>query len=309
MYHKVILVSLLSLYASDDPLPTKYPGQEIESASHFHAIDCFMEMQQVLNFSSDLIDTEWIDRLDQIPLPDSIQTDDFINVYFKYNKPISGYEVTARWMPFDSLSETGYVVMNFRDMRDGSSFQYVNFEKYNNFNTDEVSFSADFKGHHNGDVHYFDYPAPEAELHDGLYKLGYQTPFQLLDVNFDGARELLVSDWEQGKGGNHYNVYKIEKSGLELITDSPLDLLTTDARINPAEQTIVLSYEVGAFFYADFFYSIKKPGPNIPEKPVVPKEYEMLIPERYVALSGSQFRLDSVRIYCSDSIHTYKIRH
>lgn len=96
------------------------------------------------------VDTNWIDRLDQIPLPDSIQTDDFINVYFKYNKLICGYEVTARWMPFDPHSETGYVVMNFRNSKNGTSFQYVNFEKYNNSSTDEVTFSENFKGHRNG---------------------------------------------------------------------------------------------------------------------------------------------------------------
>ena len=110
-------------------------------------------------------------------------------------------------MPFDPHSETGYVVMNFRNSKNGTSFQYVNFEKYNNSNTDEVTFSDNFKGHRNGDVYYFDYPAPETELRGGLYQLGYVTPFQLLDVDFDGVRELLVSDWAQTKGGNHYAVF------------------------------------------------------------------------------------------------------
>lgn len=249
---------------------------------------------------------EWIERLNRIPLPDNIRKDSLINVYFKYNRPINGYEVTARWMPFDSTSETGYVVMNFRNLKNGSSFQYVNFEKYNSFNTDEVAFAVNFKGHRNGDVYYFDYPAPETELCDGLYQFGYTTPFQLLDVDFDGDKELLISDWARARGGNHYDVYNIRKSGLELITYTPLDLLTTDARINPGKKNITLSYEDGAFFNAEFFFSKKNPGQNKAEKPVLPKEYESLIPERYVTLNDSPFRLDSVRIYCNDSPHTYK---
>ena len=302
MYHKVILVSLLSLHASNDLQSSKYPGQEIESASHFHATNCFMGMPQVPNLSPAPADTEWIDSLNQIPLPDSIQTDDFINVYFKYNKLICGYEVTARWMPFDPHSETGYVVMNFRNSKNGTSFQYVNFEKYNNSSTDEVTFSENFKGHRNGDIYYFDYPAPETELRGGLYQLGYVTPFQLLDVDFDGVRELLVSDWAQTKGGNHYAVYKIKESGLELMTCSPLNRLTTDSKLNPQAKTISLFYEDGAYNAAEFFFSLKKSNRKETNSFSLPKWCSDML----AGLDKSPFTFDSVRIFDHSSFRTFR---
>ena len=221
---------------------------------------------------------EWIERLNRIPLPDSIRKDNLINVYFKYNRPINGYEVTARWMPFDSTSETGYVVMNFRNLKNGSSFQYVNFEKYNSFNTDEVAFAVNFKGHRNGDVYYFDYPAPETELCDGLYQLGYTTPFQLLDVDFDGDKELLISDWARARGGNHYDVYNIRKSGLELITYTPLDLLTTDARINPGKKKHYPLIRRRGLFQRRVFLFQKKSRPKQSRKTCLAERVRIIDP-------------------------------
>ncbi len=74
-------------------------------------------------------DSTWINALNKIEFP--VQQDSLLNVYFKYNQIINGYEVTGRWMPFDPHSETGYLIMNFRDTINGNSFQYVNTEKYN----------------------------------------------------------------------------------------------------------------------------------------------------------------------------------
>ena len=74
-------------------------------------------------------DSTWINALNKIEFP--VQQDSLLNVYCKYNQIINGYEVTGRWMPFDPHSETGYLIMNFRDTINGNSFQYVNTEKYN----------------------------------------------------------------------------------------------------------------------------------------------------------------------------------
>ena len=74
-------------------------------------------------------DSAWINALNEIEFP--VQQDGLLNVYFKYNHIINGYEVTGRWMPFEPHSETGYLIMNFRDTINGNSFQYVNTEKYN----------------------------------------------------------------------------------------------------------------------------------------------------------------------------------
>ena len=40
---------------------------------------------------------DWVEKLNAIPLPAYMQDTSLINVYFKYNQPVSGYDVTARW--------------------------------------------------------------------------------------------------------------------------------------------------------------------------------------------------------------------
>lgn len=87
---------------------------------------------------------QWTEKLNEIPLPDYMQRDSLINVYFKYNQLVNGYEVTARWMPFDARTETGTVIMNFLNKEKGKEFQYYG-EKYNSFNTDGITFAEDFK--------------------------------------------------------------------------------------------------------------------------------------------------------------------
>jgi hypothetical protein len=43
---------------------------------------------------------QWVKRLNEIALPGYMQGDSLINVYFKYNQTVTGYDVTGRWMPY-----------------------------------------------------------------------------------------------------------------------------------------------------------------------------------------------------------------
>ena len=189
-------------------------------------------------------DSVWIKALNKIDLPKSIQQDNLINVYFKYNQIINGYEVTARWLPFHPKSETGYLIMNFRDTTNGQSFQYIETEKYNNFDTDNITFSREFKGYQNGDVFYFDYPLPEdcnyyKEYNDNS-PIGYNTPFQFTDVDFCGEKELLINDWYQGQGGNGYYVYKVKGNSIQLIDYPPFDRIDNMTIFDYKNKTITL---------------------------------------------------------------------
>ena len=56
---------------------------------------------------------QWAKRLNEIPLPKYMQGDSLIDVYFKYNQLVNGYEVTARWRTFGKDVETGSVLLNF----------------------------------------------------------------------------------------------------------------------------------------------------------------------------------------------------
>lgn len=162
-------------------------------------------------------------------------------MYFKYHQNVSGHEVTGCWMPFDRHSETGYIVLNFCDTSSKKSFQYTSTEAYTNFNLYQVVFSEDFKGHHDGDVYYFEYVSPC--YNDSWQKynsIGYYSPFQFFDVDFDGKQELLISDWGQYQSGNHYEVYKLDRDGLKLMNDLPFNAIDNCTIINSENQTISL---------------------------------------------------------------------
>lgn len=256
--------------------------------------------------STDPADSVWIGALNRIPLPPTIDQDSLINVYFKYKQPIKGYEVTARWMLFDTQSETGYVVANFRDTNTGRAFQYINAEKYNNFNTDNITFSDGFREHSDGDVYYFEYPSPKEKWQDSLHLLGYTSPFQFLDIDFDGKDELLISDWGQYRGGNHYSVYKIKDNRLVLVDYPPLNQLATYfTKIDTVRKTITLYDQDGAYDAAELFFSMAiHPVFNV-KIPQLKTWSGQSIVEEYARLSCHRFSLDSIYSYHNDSLYKY----
>ena len=185
---------------------------------------------------------EWVEKLNAMPLPSYMQDTTLIDVYFKYNQPVNGYEVTARWRVFEKMYETGRVMMNFYNPETGAEFQYYG-EKYNSFDTDEISFAKDFKGHQKGDIHYFDYTSPDSpdpfkEYNDNS-PIGYYTSFQFLDIDFDGEEELLVSDMYKGQSGNYYSVWDITKDGLKRLDYPPYDNITNMTKIDLKNKIIV----------------------------------------------------------------------
>ena len=80
---------------------------------------------------------------------------DYINVYFKYDQIVEGYEVIAKWKAFDPKCETGYLLMNFYNTRTGRNFQYIS-EKYSNYHTRELAYLGSFNGFQEGDIFHFD---------------------------------------------------------------------------------------------------------------------------------------------------------
>lgn len=257
---------------------------------------------------------QWVDRLNEIALPDYMQGDSLINVYFKYNQTINGYEVTSRWMPYDKLTETGNVVINFHHKETGSEFQYFG-KKYNSFDTDDITFAKDFKGHQNGDIHYFNYTSPDTidlfkEYNDNS-PIGYYSPFQFLDIDFDGDDELLISDMYKGQAGNTYAVYKLTKNGLQELTYMPLDGLTNMDKIDLGNKTITIVLHSGAYDQAEFYFSFKKRQVAIK---VVPKFHSACASyfdfDKYNKELGSPFVLDSIKEYSKKDVErcvTYKV--
>lgn len=255
-------------------------------------------------------DSAWINALNEIEFP--VQQDGLLNVYFKYNQIINGYEVTGRWMPFEPHSETGYLIMNFRDTINGNSFQYVNTEKYNSYDTDNITFSKDFEGYRNGDVYYFDYSFPDANDSNEDFNnspIGYRTPFQFLDVNFDGEKELLINDWGSYQGGNHYAVYKITTDGLLLMDYPPFNRINNSTEFNAETKQIRLQEFEGVFDYSVVVFSdcaTRITNRAIPTR--LTNTTSGYILEEYYQQKQTDFRLDSIYQYGNqDSVYVYGI--
>ena len=241
----------------------------------------------------------WAERLNEIPLPDYMQMDSPIDVYFKYNQIVNGYEVTARWRPYDKTAETGMVIMNFHHRKTGKDYRYYG-KKYCSHDTYEVTFAEGFKGYQNGEIHYFNYTSPDTIDHvkkiNGGSPLGYYTPFQCLDIDFDGSKELLVSDWSQDKGGNNYEVYKLTNNGLKRENCIPLDRLTNLDKIDIKKKTITSVCIDGVFEEVEFYFSAKERKNKILHIPEFLSEIAQNFPfEEYNNELHSSFVLDSIR--------------
>ena len=255
-------------------------------------------------------DSTWINALNEIEFP--VQQDSLLNVYFKYNQIINGYEVTGRWMPFEPQSETGYLIMNFRDTINGNSFQYVNTEKYNSYDIDNITFSKDFEGYRNGDVYYFDYSFPDANDSNEDFNnspIGYRTPFQFLDVNFDGEKELLINDWGRYQGGNHYAVYQITTDGLLLMDYPPFNRINNSTEFNAETKQIRLQEFYGVFDYSVVVFSnsaTRITNRAIPTR--LTNTTSGYILEEYYQQKQTDFRLDSIYQYVNqDSVYVYGV--
>lgn len=226
----------------------------------------------------------------------SCKQDSLINVYFKYNQIVNGYEVTARWTPFEPHSETGSVIMNFRHTTSGQSFQYIE-NIYRNFDMDEIIFSKEFKGYQNGDVYCLDYiinDNPDEYKDSSLY---YYAPFQFYDVDFDGEQELLINDCDQIKGVNTYRAYKIGENDIELMDYVPFNVLDNEVTFDKPNKKIRLHCFDGAFDSSSIVFS---KYPTVISNKEIPQGLSQgwttsgQILEEYYNQNKTDFRLDSI---------------
>ena len=193
----------------------------------------------------------WMEQLDAL-----CKNRQEINVYMKYNEPIGPYEVTMLLQPFTTSSETGLLIANFRDTLTNRSFQYVNDEKFTSHHIYEIVYGKEFKGHHDGDVHYLSTATPEQKFYLDS-PLNYYASFQLYDVDFDGEDELLVSDWYQGQTGNMYSAYDITLNGLEEKSETPFDQIDNCTMFYPETGKIELKSHEGYAYSCVEVYKVE----------------------------------------------------
>lgn len=267
--------------------------------------------------SNNPADSVWIKEFNSIELP--IKNDSLINVYFKYDQIVNGYEVTGRWTTLDPYSETGHVIMNFRHTTSGQSFQYIG-KKYTNFNIEEMTFINGYKSHkhRNEDVYYFKYVTPQqTAAYDKIYSypyaynnlpFGYYTPFQFYDVNFDGKKELIINTWDKLKGGNTYLAYRIDYNGIELLDYIPFNSLNNEVVFDTKTKQIRLHGFDGAFDDCFIVFSKRLTDikcKDIPNDGLVGYTGGYYL-EKYYRQDKTDFRLDSIYQYFNqDSVHIY----
>ena len=248
-------------------------------------------------------DSIWIKKLNNLKLPEYMKESNLPNVYFKYDQIVNGYEVTARWKPFDENSETGYLIMNFQNKKTGKNFQYIS-EKYCNSYTSELVHSQGFKGFQEGDIFHFDYIPLESNTWYKGSQLGYDTPFQFLDVDFDGTKELLVNDYAYYQTGNLYMVYHITPNGLVEANYVPLNQIYNTTTIDTVNQRIITFDKDGCWSHLFCFFSKQKQEVKPTKYPKLQdKEHSLLI--EYYNQKNNTFSLDSIYEYIRDTTSNY----
>ena len=182
-----------------------------------------------------------------------LNADKLIKIHF--TDLIEGkFTVDVKWFPDNGLAPflTGPAIITFNRKGDVLSwftkltgfFHIPNFEvdweKINNSEVFEMKYS-DFNNQST---------LKELAFKKGIYSL--ETPFFFEDVNFDGKKELIITETRNGqRGRDAYKVYSIGEFRPEIdlydITNSlPYVKFDSSTEFNPKDKTITLYYSGGA---------------------------------------------------------------
>jgi len=164
------------------------------------------------------------------------------------------YTVDVQWFPDNGLAPflTGPAIITFKRKGDVLSW----FTKLTGF-FHIPNFEVDWEKINNGEVFEMKYgdfynlsTLKELASKEGIYSL--ETPFFFEDVNFDGKRELIITEKRNGqRGRDAYKVYSIGEFRPEIdlydITYSlPYVKFDSSTEFNPKDKTITLYYSGGA---------------------------------------------------------------
>lgn len=253
----------------------------------------------------------WQKALDRVNVPSYF--DSRLSVYFKYSESVDGYVVTGKFFPFNKTAETGYVILSFMEQYTNKVYLYISprDDKYTSNDIYNLVFSDSFPGYKQGNVYCFNYVAPNSSLNkescysmDILHPLGYYTPFQFFDVDFDGKKELLMNNWDLLRTGNTYTVYKLNDKGLIPVSEAPFNELCNEDEIDSKRRMITRISVDGAFEYIKFYYSLKHYGKAF--KPY-PKFVSWMSESQVNEPIHPRFQLDSVYEKVNDKEYHWNI--
>jgi hypothetical protein len=186
-----------------------------------------------------------------LPLCGNGSNDSPIKVNIIYDEPVSGYNVTGVFYPFDSKSETGQIELRFTPVNGGRTLVYSNVgkheaghpewpQKFTGRNIYAIVFNDNFKGFKDGEtLHWYYHSAQSSFWRES--PLLYDAEFQFYDVDFDGQMELLINDYEKARYGNGYSVFEITPGGLVQKKGKPFDSITNLTEFFP-ETRIIIDY-------------------------------------------------------------------
>lgn len=167
-------------------------------------------------------EVDWIGHLMSIDLSDfSSDISDSLNVFIKFDTKVNGYTVTCKFMPFGNDTETGCALWNFRN---GNS-DFVLFSHKTCLYHTLIMSGAGIKWG-NKDIYEFNFIRPaDSEIYpvNERHPFGYYTPFQFVDVDFDGEKEVLLNDFARYRSGNGYYPYKLQGNKFVPFDSFPYD--------------------------------------------------------------------------------------
>ena len=176
----------------------------------------------------------------------SKKLNELVSTVLIFDEPVSGYNVSGTFYPFNAISETGHVELTFAPVGGGKALVFSDADlKFTDKSIYDYVFSEGFSGFHDGDTlicHYTDAKHPDFDS-----PLNYDAGFQFFDVDFDGEDELLINDFYRGKCGNHYTVYEITSDGFVLNNDYPFNFLTNETEFHPWTKEIRVRVDVDKF--------------------------------------------------------------
>lgn len=253
-------------------------------------------------------DTAWIKSL-QTHLE---KVDPDINVYFRYAEPIDGYEVYSLFNPSSATSESGKIIMCFK--KEESEFIF-NDDSFSDFYTSNITdCGANSHEWHNGDVYILDYISPTLndiykDKHPDRSPLGYYTPFQFFDIDFDGKKELLINSFDQGQQGNRYKVYRLADNQLHpLHSTLPFSIIDNATRVDTRKKCLEASVRDGVFTNSRIFFKCYPTATTHIRK--YPEFHSDLTKKILTEYTGSQnrFAIDSICETVGDTIYQYRRR-
>jgi hypothetical protein len=246
-------------------------------------------------------------RVEDGKILDKVVAKDGMDVTFRFDRPIGGYDVVMHWQPYAPKGcETGTVIVDFDDM--GLRFQYVNNEKFGSYFIDKMVYNEAFEGFKDGDEFMFVCDVDKASPYPDS-PLDYYMPFQFYDVDFDGEKELLVNDWGQCQCGNGYTAYDITDGGIVEKQGAPFDSIDNVMVFDSSSKTITTSGNDGVWYSYELTYS--KMDEASVQKIAIPKAFDKHLKNRLEEFASdvpSEFHITGAHVELGDEHYDLSVK-